>query len=248
MNNVVIITGASRGIGAATARLAGQRGYAVCINYRDSKTDAETVATDIHKAGGQAVIVQADTAREDDIERMFQTVDSELGIVTALVNNAGITGGFCRVENVNTALLRKVMDVNITGYFLCAREAVRRMSTRRGGTGGVIVNVSSCAARLGSPGEYVHYAASKGAVDSMTIGMARELAGEGIRVNAVHPGLIDTDIHARGGRPDRVQQFSHKVPLGRGGTAEEVAEAILWLMSDASSFTTGAFVPVSGGL
>ena len=247
MSGIVVVTGASRGIGAATARLAGGRGHAVCVNYVHARDEAETVARHIREAGGRAIAVGADTSVEADVERMFADVDDAFGAVTALVNNAGITGGFRRVEDVDAELLERVLAVNVTGCFLCAREAVRRMSTKRGGKGGVIVNVSSTASWLGGGGEWVHYAASKGAIDTFTVGLAREVAGEGIRVNAVNPGLIATGLHAAAGAPERIERLASAVPLGRGGTPDEVAEAILWLISDAASFVTGARLPVSGG-
>lgn len=247
MSGIVVVTGASRGIGAATARLGGRRGHAVCVNYVQARDEAETVARHIREAGGRAIAVGADTSVQGDVERMFAEVDDAFGAVTALVNNAGITGGFRRVEDVDAELLERVLAVNVTGCFLCAREAVRRMSPKRGGKGGVIVNVSSTASWLGGGGEWVHYAASKGAIDTFTVGLAREVAGEGIRVNAVNPGLIDTGLHAAAGAPERVERLASAVPMGRGGTPEEVAEAILWLISDAASFVTGARLPVSGG-
>ena len=247
MSGIVVVTGASRGIGAATARLGGRRRRAVCVNYVHGRNEAETVAGHIRQAGGRAIAVHADTSVEGDVERMFADVDDAFGAVTALVNNAGVTGGCRRVEDVDAELLERVLAVNVTGCFLCAREAVRRMSTKRGGKGGVIVNVSSTASWLGGGGEWVHYAASKGAIDTFTVGLAREVAGEGIRVNAVNPGLIATDLHAAAGAPQRVERLAPAVPMGRGGTADEVAEAILWLMSDAASFVTGARLPVSGG-
>ena len=247
MKAVAIITGAGRGIGAATAILAASRGYAVCVNYLRNETAARSVVAAITGAGGQAIAVAADVAVEADVVRLFETVDWELGPVTALVNNAGILERQMRVEAMDAERIRRVLDTNVVGSFLCAREAVRRMSTNRGGKGGAIVNVSSGAARLGSPDEYIDYAASKGAVDTMTIGLAREVASEGIRVNAVRPGLVITDIHAAGGEPGRVERMKSSVPLGRGGMPEEVANAILWLLSGEASFVTGAFIDVSGG-
>jgi NAD(P)-dependent dehydrogenase (short-subunit alcohol dehydrogenase family) len=247
MDRVAIITGASRGIGAATAILASRRGYAVCVNYLKNEAAANGVVSTIVGGGGRAIAVGADVSREGDVVRLFETVDWELGTVTALVNNAGILEKQMRVDDMDAERIRRVFDTNVVGAFLCAREAVRRMSTNRGGKGGAIVNVSSGASRWGSPDEYVDYASSKGAVDTMTIGLAREVAGEGIRVNAVRPGLVITDIHAAGGEPGRVERLKSSVPLGRGGQPGEVAAAILWLLSDEASFTTGAIVDVSGG-
>ena len=247
MKKVAVITGGSRGIGAATARLAAERGYAVCVNYRHNRAAADAIVGAIERAGGKAIAVAADVASESDVIRLFKTVDTALGTVTALVNNAGILERQMRVEDMEAARLDHIFRTNITGCFLCAREAVRRMSTKRGGTGGAIVNVSSAAARLGSPGEYVDYAASKGAMDTMTIGLSKEVAAEGIRVNAVRPGFIYTDIHASGGEPNRVDRVKEFVPMQRGGQAAEVANAILWLLSDEASFTTGSFIDVTGG-
>jgi len=243
----MIVTGGGRGIGAAAARLAGQRGYAVCVNYLRDRRSAEAVAGAIREGGGKSVCVAADVSKEADVLRLFDTAVRELGTLTALVNNAGILERQARLDDMEAARFERVFATNITGSFLCAREAVRRMSTRHGGSGGGIVNVSSAAARLGSPGEYVDYAASKGAIDSLTIGLAREVAEEGIRVNAVRPGVIHTDIHASGGEPGRVERVKAAVPMKRGGHPEEVAHAILWLLSDESSYSTGAFIDVSGG-
>ncbi len=247
MDRVAIITGASRGIGAATALLAASRGYAVCVNFQKNEAAAQEVVGRIQAAGGKAIAVGADVAKEADVVRLFETVDWELGTVTALVNNAGILERQMRLEAMDAGRIQRVLDTNVVGSFICAREAVRRMSTNRGGKGGSIVNVSSGAARWGSPDEYVDYAASKGAVDSMTVGLSKEVAAEGIRVNAVRPGLVVTDIHAAGGEPGRVERLKGSVPLGRGGMPEEVAHAILWLLSDEASFVTGAFIDVSGG-
>jgi NAD(P)-dependent dehydrogenase (short-subunit alcohol dehydrogenase family) len=247
MKRVAIITGASRGIGAATAILAGGRGYAVCVNYLRNPASAREVVAAIEGGGGHAIAVAADVAVEADVVRLFETVDHELGPVTALVNNAGTLEKQMRVEAMDAARIRRVLDTNVVGTLICAREAVKRMSIRHGGKGGAIVNVSSGAARLGSPDEYVDYAASKGAVDTLTIGLSKEVAADGIRVNAVRPGLIVTDIHAAGGEPGRVARMKSSVPLGRGGMPEEVASAILWLLSDEASFTTGAIIDVCGG-
>jgi NAD(P)-dependent dehydrogenase (short-subunit alcohol dehydrogenase family) len=247
MNGIVLITGASRGIGAATARLAARQGYAVCINYKSNRAAAEAVVDDIEAAGGRAIAVPADVTMEAEVVRLFETCDRMLGPLTALVNNAGILETQMRVETMDAARLQRVLAVNVIGSFLCAREAVRRMSCRHGANGGTIVNVSSAASRLGSPGEYVDYAASKGAIDSFTLGLAREVAQDGIRVNAVRPGIIDTDIHASGGEPNRVDRVRNDIPMRRVGTPEEVAEAILWLLSGESSYTTGSIIDVSGG-
>jgi NAD(P)-dependent dehydrogenase (short-subunit alcohol dehydrogenase family) len=247
MDRVAIITGASRGIGAATALLAASRGYAVCVNYLKNEAAARTVVDAITAAGGKAIAIRGDVAQEADVVKLFEAADWELGTVTALVNNAGILERQMRLEAMEAGRIRRVLDTNVVGSFLCAREAVRRMSTNRGGKGGSIVNVSSGAARWGSPDEYIDYAASKGAVDSMTVGLSKEVAAEGIRVNAVRPGLVITDIHAAGGEPGRVERMKGSVPLGRGGMPEEVAHAILWLLSDEASFVTGAFIDVSGG-
>ncbi len=243
----MIVTGASRGIGAATARLAATRGYAVCVNYRNNAEAAEAVVAEILGAGGRAIAVQGDVAVEGDVLRLFETVDDALGPLTALVNNAGILEHHMRFVDMTVDRFQRVFETNITGSFLCAREAVRRMSTRNGGRGGAIVNVSSMAARLGAPEEYVDYAASKGAIDTMTVGLAKEVAAEGIRVNAVRPGVIYTDIHASGGEPDRVERVKDVVPMKRGGQPEEVAAAILWLISEEASYSTGTFIDVSGG-
>jgi NAD(P)-dependent dehydrogenase (short-subunit alcohol dehydrogenase family) len=243
----MIITGGSRGIGAATARLAGARGYDVCVNYHRDADAAAAVVADVEKAGRRAIAVAGDMGSEQDVLNLFETSDAELGRPTVLVNNAGILFSQSRVEDLTVERLERVFAVNITGAFLCAREAVRRMSTSKGGDGGAIVNVSSAAARLGGPNEYVDYAASKGAMDTMTIGLSIEVAAEGIRVNAVRPGLIYTDIHASGGEAGRVDRLKGNVPMQRGGSAEEVARVILWLASDEASYTTGSMVECSGG-
>ena len=247
MDEVLIITGASRGIGAATAWIAGRSGYVVCVNYLKNKAAAKQIVEEINADGGRALAVGADISREEEVVKLFCAVDDKLGKISALVNNAGILETQMRTEEMNAARLNRVFLTNITGSFLCAREAVKRMSTKNGGKGGAIVNVSSAAARLGSAGEYVDYAASKGAVDTFTRGLAQEVAGEGIRVNAVRPGVIDTDIHASGGEPGRVERVKASIPMKRGGSAEEVAKAIMWLLSSESSYTTGSLLEVSGG-
>jgi len=247
MNRVLIVTGGGRGIGAATAQLAAERGYSVCVNYRKNRTSAEAVVSGIEAAGGKALAVEADVASEDDVVRLFETVDAALGPLTALVNNAGILETQTRVEDIDGARIDRVFGTNVRGAFLCAREAVRRLSTKRGGCGGAIVNVSSRAAQLGAPGEYVDYAASKAAVEALTIGLAREVAGEGIRVNGVRPGIIYSDIHADGGEPGRVDRLGPTLPMQRGGDPIEVARAILWLLSDEASYSTASFIDVAGG-
>jgi NAD(P)-dependent dehydrogenase (short-subunit alcohol dehydrogenase family) len=247
MKKVLVITGGSRGIGAATAVLAASRGYAVCVNYVRNSSAAEAVVRKIRDAGGTSVAIAADVSREADVVRLFEGVDAALGPVTALVNNAGILERQARVEEMDEGRLTRVFAANVFGSFLCAREAVRRMSTRHGGAGGSIVNVSSAASRLGSANEYVDYAAAKGAIDTFTLGLAREVASEGIRVNAVRPGVIYTEIHASGGEPDRVDRVKSSVPMLRGGEASEVASAILWLLSEEASYTSGAILDVSGG-
>ncbi|HZW20904.1 SDR family oxidoreductase [Noviherbaspirillum sp.] len=244
---VMLVTGGSRGIGAATARLAAARGYAVAINYLRNRAAADELVEEIRAQGGEALAVQADVAVEADIVRMFAEVDRALGPLQALVNNAGILERQARVDELDAARLARILATNVTGSFICAREAVRRMSTRRGGSGGAIVNLSSIAARLGAPGEYVDYAASKGAVDTLTVGLAKEVAEEGIRVNGVRPGVIYTEIHASGGEPGRVERVKDAVPMKRGGQAEEVAQAVLWLLSDEASYVTGTIVDVTGG-
>jgi NAD(P)-dependent dehydrogenase (short-subunit alcohol dehydrogenase family) len=246
-DKIILITGGSRGIGAATAQLAASQGYAVCINYVNNRAAADEVVGVIEASGGDALAVQADVALEADVVKLFEVVDRRLGRLTALVNNAGILEHHMRVEEMDAARLNRVFATNVTGSFLCAREAVRRMSTARGGNGGAIVNVSSAAARLGAPNEYVDYAASKGAIDTFTLGLAKEVAAEGIRVNAVRPGVIYTEIHASGGEPKRVDRVKEAVPMKRGGEALEVAKAILWLLSDQASYSTGAFIDVAGG-
>ena len=243
----MLITGGSRGIGAATTRLAAARGYAVCVNYRESQKAAETVVNEIEANGGHAIAVAADVSLESDVKKLFKMMDKHLGTITALVNNAGIIEKQIRVEDVDAARLKRIFATNVIGSFLCAREAVRRMSFKHGGIGGAIVNVSSAASRLGSAGEYVDYAASKGAIDTFTIGLCREVAEEGIRVNAVRPAFIYTDIHAKGGEPGRVDRIKDSLPMKRGGQPEEVANAILWLLSDEASYTTGTFVDLAGG-
>jgi NAD(P)-dependent dehydrogenase (short-subunit alcohol dehydrogenase family) len=246
-SGTLIVTGASRGIGAAIAILAAEHGYSVAVNFATGEVEAEKVAEEILATGGRAITIQADISREQDILRLFKTAERELGPIKALVNNAGITGGFARVEDVSAKTIDNVFAVNVRGTILCSREAVRRMSTKRGGSGGTIVNISSLAARTGAAGEWVHYAASKGAIDSFTIGLAREVATEGIRVNAVAPGLVDTGLHAANGEPGRLQRLMGTVPMARPGTPREVAAGVVWLLSPAASFTTGAILEIGGG-
>lgn len=247
MQPILLITGASRGIGAATALSAAAAGYSVAVNYANNSLAADDVVRQIRARGGNAITVQADVAHEDQVLAMFTKIDAKLGRITALVNNAGVVDQACRVDAMDVARLRRMLDTNVLGSMVCAREAVRRMSTRHGGAGGSIVNVSSAAARIGSPGQYVDYAASKGAIDTFTLGLAKEVAAEGIRVNAVRPGIIDTDIHASGGQPGRAQALAREIPLQRPGTAQEIANAILWLLCADSSYCTGTILDVAGG-
>ncbi|HEY2121737.1 MAG TPA: SDR family oxidoreductase [Candidatus Acidoferrum sp.] len=246
-SGTLVVTGGSRGIGAAISRLAAARGYSVAINYYSDKASAEALVNETRKCGGRAEAIQADVAKERDVLRLFKTSEEALGPLTALVNNAAITGGFARVDSVEVAMLERLMAVNVTGAILCAREAVRRLSTKHGGRGGAIVNISSRAAQLGSAGEWVHYAMTKGAIDTLTIGLAREVATEGIRVNAVAPGLVDTDIHAAAGDSTRLARLIPTIPMGRPGTPEEIAEGVLWLLSPAASFVTGSILGMGGG-
>ena len=247
MNKVIVITGAGRGIGAATALLAARKGYTVCVNYLKNAQAADSIVEQILQQGGNSFSVPADVSVEEDVVRLFEIVDKMAGPVTALVNNAGILEKQSSLVNMDAARLHRVFSVNITGSFLCAREAIRRMSVKNTGNGGAIVNVSSVAALAGAPFEYIDYAASKGAIDSMTVGLAREVAGEGIRVNAVRPGTIYTEIHASGGEPGRVERVKNMIPMKRGGQPEEVANAILWLLSDEASYVTGTILDVTGG-
>lgn len=247
MSPVILITGGSRGIGAATARLAATRGYAVAVNYRANQAAADVLVAELRATGARAIAVGGDVGREQDVAQVFATVDRELGPLTALVNNAGIVAPPTRVEGIDGARLQRLFAINVFGAVLCAAAAVRRMSTRHGGAGGAIVNVTSGAARHGAPGEYVDYASSKAALDVFTQGLAREVGGEGIRVNAVRPGFIHTDIHASGGQPDRIERLRHLVPMQRGGQPEEVATAIVWLLSDEAAYTSGAILDVAGG-
>lgn len=247
MNKVLLITGGSRGIGAATALLASKEGYAVAVNYRSNSLAADEVVRQIQANGGKAMAVQADVAIEADIMAMFETVDLKFGALSALVNNAGVVDAASRVDAMSGERLKRMFDINVIGSMICAREAVRRMSTKHGGKGGAIVNVSSIAASLGAAGQYVDYAASKGAIDTFTVGLGRELAAEGIRVNAVRPGVIDTEIHASGGQPDRAKTLASVLPMQRPGTAQEVAQAIVWLLSEQASYTTSSLLDISGG-
>ena len=247
MSKLVLITGASRGIGAATALLAARQGYTVAVNYTANSLAADDVVRQIRQAGGQAMTLQADVSNEAQVVAMFEKIDARLGRLTALVNNAGIVDQTARVDAMTLRRLRRMFEINVFGSFLCAREAVKRMSTRYGGAGGSIVNVSSAASRLGSPGQYVDYASAKGAIDTFTLGLAKEVAAEGIRVNAVRPGIIETGIHASGGLPDRAREVAPQVPMRRAGSAEEVAEAIVWLLGEGASYTTGALLDVAGG-
>ena len=247
MEKVLLVTGGSRGIGAATCKLASQQGWAVAVNYSANSLAADEVVRSIRSQGGHAMAVQADVADEDQVLRMFEQIDAKLGHLTGLVNNAGVVDVTARVQDQSLERWRRMFDINVMGSMLCAREAVRRMSTSLGGQGGSIVNVSSAAARLGAPGQYVDYAAAKGAIDAFTIGLAKEVGSDGIRVNAVRPGLIETDIHASGGLPNRVRDLQHQVPMGRGGSAQEVAQLMVWLLSDAASYTTMSLIDISGG-
>jgi NAD(P)-dependent dehydrogenase (short-subunit alcohol dehydrogenase family) len=244
---LLIVTGGGRGIGAAISRLAAARGYAVAVNFHSDKSAADSVVKEIVGKGGRAAAIQADVGNERDILRLFETAENTLGPLVGLVNNAAITGGFARVDSVEAEMLDRLLAVNVTGAMLCCREAVRRLSTKHGGRGGAIVNISSRAAQLGSAGEWVHYAVTKGAIDSLTIGLAREVATEGIRVNAVAPGLVDTDIHAAAGDPGRPARLASTIPLGRSGTPEEIAEGVIWLLSPAASYVTGSILGMGGG-
>jgi NAD(P)-dependent dehydrogenase (short-subunit alcohol dehydrogenase family) len=244
---IALITGGSRGIGAATAICAARQGFAVAVNYTRDAQAANSVVQQITAAGGQAIALQADVADEAQILAMYQAIDAQLGPVSALVNNAGVVDVAARVDTMSAERIRRMFDINVLGTFLCTREALKRMSTRHGGKGGSIVNVSSVAARLGGPGQYVDYGASKGAIDTFTVGLAKEVATEGVRVNAVRPGIIETDIHASGGQPDRAREMAPLVPMQRAGSAEEVAQAIVWLLSAEASYVTGANIDVAGG-
>ena len=251
MNNenrgTLIVTGGSRGIGAAISRLAAAQGYSVAVNFLGNDEAAAALTNEIKRSGGRSTAIRADVAREADVQHLFAEAERRLGPVTALVNNAGITGGFARVDSIRTEMLERLLAVNVMGTILCSREAVRRLSTKHGGGGGVIVNISSRAADLGSPGEWVHYAASKGAVNTFTVGLACEVAREGIRVNAIAPGLVETDIHAAAGDPGRVAKLANTIPLGRAATPQEIAEAVIWVLSPRASYVTGSILTVSGG-
>ena len=247
MQKILLVTGASRGIGAATALLAAESGYAVAVNYTANSLAADEVVRRIRATGGTAMAVQADVSAEADVLTMFKKIDAKLGRLTALVNNAGVVDMTSRVDAMGLARLQRMFAINVFGSFMCAREAVKRMSTRYDGSGGSIVNLSSAAARLGAPGQYVDYAAAKGAIDTFTLGLAKEVATEGIRVNAVRPGLIETEIHASGGLPNRIRDLAPSVPMQRAGTAQEVAQAIVWLLGDNSAYTTGTLLDVAGG-
>lgn len=243
----LLVTGGSRGIGAAICRLGAKQGYAVAVNYHTHQPAAQALVDEIQQSGGRATAIRADIGREADILTLFERAEEQLGPLSALVNNAAITGGFARVESVDSAMLERLMVVNVTGALLCSREAVRRLSTARGGKGGAIVNISSRAARLGSPGEWIHYAMTKGAIETLTVGLAREVAQEGIRVNAVAPGLVQTDIHTDAGDPGRPARLAQTIPLGRAGTPEEIAEGVIWLLSPAASYVTGTILDIGGG-
>jgi NAD(P)-dependent dehydrogenase (short-subunit alcohol dehydrogenase family) len=247
MGKVVLVTGGGRGIGAATCILAAQKGWDVAVNYTANAEAAQQVVQQIQATGGRAMAVQADVANEAQVLAMFKRVSTEMGPLQGLVNNAGVVDVSARLDEMSMARWRRMFDINVLGSMLCAREAILQMSTRHGGQGGSIVNLSSAAARLGSPGQYLDYAAAKGAIDSLTLGLAKEVAAEGIRVNAIRPGLIDTEIHASGGLPNRVKELEHLVPAKRGGSAMEVAQAIVWLLSDEASYTTMSLIDVSGG-
>ncbi len=248
MNKSLIITGGSRGIGAEICLQAARAGFDICINYSQNADRAQHMLEQVRELGVRAITCKADMANEADIVAMFETVDAELGNLYGLINNAGITGKFCRVDELDYQTLRTVMDVNVIGCVIASREAVKRLSSLHGGAGGVIINISSIASRLGSPGEYVHYAASKGAVDVLTMGLAKEVAKENIRVNAILPGIVDTEIHAGGGRPNRFEERGQTLPMGRGGQPEEIANAVMWLLDENNTFTNGACIPVAGGV
>jgi NAD(P)-dependent dehydrogenase (short-subunit alcohol dehydrogenase family) len=247
MTGTMIVTGSGRGIGAAIAQLAAQKGYAVCVNYANRSERADQVVAAIRDGGGKAIAVEADVSDEEAVKALFDTAIYELGPLTVLVNNAGITGKMGRFADLETSILRRTLDINILGTMLCSREAVRRMSTTFGGKGGSIINISSRAAMLGSPGEYIHYAASKAAVDTLTIGLSKEVTNEGIRVNCVSPGVIETEIHAEGGDPGRIERIKPQIPMQRAGLPEEIAAAVLWLASDEASYCSGTILSVSGG-